>query len=65
MPRLTCNQMMVLLALYRGSQVSDVAAGTLKHDFDILFSFGYTDAIHCLTSAGQFRVVRALNGLAV
>lgn len=65
MPRLTCNQLMLLLALYRGSQVSEVAAGTLKHDFDLLFSLGYTDAIHCLTSAGQVRVVRALNGLVV
>jgi hypothetical protein len=39
--------------------------GTLKDDFDTLCSLGYTDAIHSLTSAGNVRVVRVLNGLAV
>jgi hypothetical protein len=65
MNRLTCNQLMLLLALHRGSQVSDVAVGTLTVDFDVLFSLGYTDAMHCLTTAGRVRVVRALTGLAV
>lgn len=65
MNRLTCNQLILLCALYRGSPVSDVACGTLKDDFDTLFALGYTDAMHCLTPAGNVRVVRALNGLAV
>ncbi|MDP9155316.1 MAG: hypothetical protein M3O74_13810 [Pseudomonadota bacterium] len=61
--RLTCNQLIILLALYRGSPVRHVTVGTSDRDFEVLKREGYTDDMRCITSAGNVRAVKALNGL--
>jgi hypothetical protein len=62
--RLTCNQMILMLALYRGSPVASVACGTKESDFVLLRELGYVGALECLTRAGNERVVKALAGVA-
>jgi hypothetical protein len=61
--KLTCNQMILLLALYRGSPIANVAVGTKEHDFDRLRELGYVDDLDCITRAGDERVVKALTGV--
>jgi hypothetical protein len=63
--KLTCNQMMILLALYRGSPIADVAVGTRVGDFERLRRLGYVDSLDCITRAGDERVVKALSGVGV
>ncbi|MEZ2310792.1 hypothetical protein AB6809_29530 [Paraburkholderia sp. RCC_158] len=62
--RLTCNQLILLLALYRGSPVASVACGTKEADFKRLRELGYVDELDCMTRAGDERVVKALTGVA-
>jgi hypothetical protein len=59
MTSLTCNQLMILLACYRGSQLSDVAVGTFEKDVRWLTSLNYLDN-GALTEAGSYRVEQAL-----
>ncbi|MBF3563878.1 hypothetical protein ACX84T_09385 [Burkholderia pseudomallei] len=58
--RLTCNQLMILLALYRGSRVEDVECGTREHDFMTLYQLGYIDMQDSITPLGDERVRHAL-----
>jgi hypothetical protein len=63
--KLTCNQMILLLALYRGSVIAHVATGTKEADFNRLRELGYVDGLDCITRAGDERVVKALAGVGV
>ena len=65
MNRLTCNQLMLLLALHRGSPIAAVAMGTRDTDLKHLRELGYVDTLACLTTAGSLRVVKALTGQAI
>jgi len=62
--KLTCNQMMLLLALYRGSPIDAVACGTKEDDLKKLRRMGYVNDQDQVTHNGDKRVSVALTGRA-
>ena len=71
MPKLTCNQMMILLAIYRGTLEQELKVGTFSDDLDKLIKIGYITvkregkfaSDHDLTEKGNTRANFALCNL--
>lgn len=60
--RLTCNQMICLLAAYRGTLEVDEGVGTRRDDLAHLRANGLLDGAHRVTEKGEWRVKKALKG---
>ena len=60
---MTSNQMILLLAIYRGTENQELVIGTRQHDLDTLTSMGLIDMSleDPLTDAGNDHVLRVLN----
>lgn len=62
--KLTCNQLMLLCSLYRGTHAEELRIGTHDKDLHHLHQLGYVDPEdNAITPLGNARVQAACGGL--
>ena len=58
--RLTCNQLMILCSLYRGTEIEEFKPDTYPKDIEYLINIGFVNSKGGLSNKGNNRVRSAL-----